>query len=138
MARFFGRMGPTLLALVAPLPSIFLPANIEITYFWVGAKVVSQFNMCMVYIWVGVYNILFEWNGDFINATTERIYRQPSGRWLPAGLARFFSTTTRRHEQSFSEQQSALPLKIWNQYSIVTHRLLLQSWDLWLQYTRSW
>ena len=32
-----------------------------------GAKVVSQFNMCMVYIWVGVYNIVFEWNGDFIN-----------------------------------------------------------------------
>ena len=27
-----------------------------------GAKVVYQFNM-----WVGVYNILFEWNGDFIN-----------------------------------------------------------------------
>ena len=32
-----------------------------------GAKVVSQFYMCMVYIWVGVYNILVEWNGDFIN-----------------------------------------------------------------------
>ena len=32
-----------------------------------GAKVVSQFNMCMVYIWVGVYNILFVWNRDFIN-----------------------------------------------------------------------
>ena len=32
-----------------------------------GANVVSRINMCMVYIWVGVYNILDEWNGDFIN-----------------------------------------------------------------------
>ena len=31
-----------------------------------GVKVASQFNMCMRYIWVGVYNIVFEWNGDFI------------------------------------------------------------------------
>ena len=42
-------------------------SNIKITYFWVGANVVSRINMCMVYIWVGVYNILDEWNGDFIN-----------------------------------------------------------------------
>ena len=48
-----------------------LKSNIEITYFWVGAKMVSQFNMCMVYIWVGVYNILFMWNGDFINVVNE-------------------------------------------------------------------
>ena len=32
-----------------------------------GAKVVLQFNMYMEYIWVGVYNILLVWNGDFIN-----------------------------------------------------------------------
>ena len=32
-----------------------------------GAIVALLFNMCMVYIWVGVYNIVFEWNGDFVN-----------------------------------------------------------------------